>query len=99
MNDHLFVAAIITPKPEHFEDARLALLGILPQTRAEPGCVLFDIHTGIDAHKGELILYEEWVDEAALEAHYAQDYTKQVFENYQQWLAKDVMIIHMHKTD
>ena len=99
MSDHLFLTAVITPKPEHFDDAKAALIAILPQTREEPGCIQFFLHQGIGDRSGSLILYEEFVDEAALQTHYAFDYTIAVFEKYQNWLAKDVEIIKMNRID
>ena len=95
MNKTLFVFAKISPKPEFLLDARKAILGILKATRLEAGCKQFELHDGED--DGCLYLYEEWEDEIALEEHYSKDYTKNVFEKYQNWLAKPVDITKMVK--
>ena len=76
----------LTPKPEYLSDARSAILGIVEQTRQEKGCRSFDIFEGEEP--GHIYLFEEWDDQAALDAHYAQPYTTAVFEQYQQWLAQ-----------
>ena len=89
----LFVFARIAPKPEHLDDARDAIKGILDATHAEPGCRQFVLHEGQD--DGCLYLYEEWDNEAALAKHYDQPYTKAVFEKYQSWLAEPVEVIRM----
>ena len=89
----LFVFARIHPKPEHLIDARSAILGILDQTRSEVGCRQFWLHEGLD--DGCLYLYEEWVDESALQNHYAQAYTAEVFESYEEWLAEPVEVTKM----
>lgn len=89
----LHVFAKITPKPEHFEDARAAIRGILEQTRAEEGCHSFALYE--NEGEGHLFLVEEWASSAALEAHYAQGYTMRVFEQYQDWLAEDPEIHKM----
>ncbi|MCH2256027.1 MAG: antibiotic biosynthesis monooxygenase [Alteromonas sp.] len=82
------VFATITPKNEYFDDAKAAIQSILEETRNEVGCVQFDIHTNQES--SVLYLYEQWTDEAALENHYNQSYTRQVFKSYEQWLAAPV---------
>ncbi|MEM9279255.1 MAG: antibiotic biosynthesis monooxygenase family protein [Pseudomonadota bacterium] len=66
MNKPLCIVATITPLPEHLDDARNAIIGIVPQTLQESGCQMFRLLEGDD---GCLRLYEEWDDEAALQAH------------------------------
>ena len=94
MNAHLFVIAKITPKPAFFESAKKAIENIVPSTLKEQGCVSFNLH---ENQEGELFLYEQWVDEAALAAHYEQDYTKAVFSAYEDWLSLPPEIYKMHK--
>lgn len=87
----LTIFAKITPKPQHFNDAREAIKNVLLVTRSEPGCRTFAFHQGAPAD-GSLYLYEVWKDEAALSAHYAQPYIQAVFNSYKQWLAEEVEI-------
>ena len=94
MPNPLCIFATITPRQEHLEDARQAIVDIVPQTLEEPGCRTFRLLEG----DGNLLrLYEEWDDEAALEAHYAKDYTKAVFAAYENWLAEPVDIIRLRR--
>jgi len=86
MTKPLFVFAEITPKPQHLEDARDAIVGIIDQTRTEPGCKSFEVFDGLEA--GSLYLFEEWHDQSALDAHYGQPYTAAVFASYEKWLQK-----------
>jgi quinol monooxygenase YgiN len=95
MRQSLFVFAKITAKPEHLEDAKQAILGILEPTLSEAGCKQFVLHEGHG--DGCLYLYEEWSDEAALAAHYAQTYTAEVFRSYQDWLAQPVEVTKLTK--
>lgn len=90
----LFIFAEITPKPEHFEDAKQAILGILPQTRSESGCRSFNLFDGPD--QDTLYLFEEWRDQDALDRHHAQPYTAAVFKSYQDWLSHPPRILPMH---
>ncbi len=87
------VFTTITPKEEYFESAKTAILSILEDTRNETGCIQFDVHTNTD--ETELFLYEQWVNESALQLHYLQDYTQKVFVAYETWLAKPVDITAM----
>lgn len=78
--------AEITPKPEHFTEARAAVASILDQTRAEEGCLEFRFFS--DPGETRLFLMETWRDMAAFELHHAQAYTRAVFAAYENWLAK-----------
>jgi len=95
--DRLNLVARITPKPECLDLAREALLEIIDRTLAEPGCHIFRLHDGTGEGEGSLFLYEEFDDEAALQAHYDEAYTKAVFEKYQTWLAKPVEVIKLRR--
>lgn len=97
MTKSLFVMARIVPQSKHHEDARAAIAGIVDATRDEAGCRQFVLHEG--QSDGCLYLYEEWDDEAALEHHYEQRYTKEVFANYTSWLAEPVEVKKMHRRD
>lgn len=91
----LFVFARISPKGEHFDDAKLAILNILERTREEPGCRQFELHE--NKSDGNLFLYEEWESESALEGHYQEPYTSAVFESYKEWLSAPVEVVKMEK--
>lgn len=93
MSRQLNVIARIKPKPAHLDDARGAIRDILDTTRAEPGCIEFRLSE--DTEEGFLYLYEEWRDPDALAAHYAQPYTRRVFEAYEAWLDEAPQIAHL----
>lgn len=84
MNEHTFIFAKITPKPQYFEVSKEAIKEIIVQTRNEPGCITFILH---EDSVGNMCLYEEWIDDNALKLHHEMDYTKAVFEAYTDWLA------------
>ena len=91
MTEPLSLFAQITPKAQHFDAAREAVLEIIPATLEEAGCREFVLHEARDG-SGKLFLYETWDNEAALEAHYAQPYTRSVLERYKDWLAAPVQV-------
>lgn len=92
----LSIFATIRPKPQHRTEALTAIQGILDMTRAEPGCHRFELNVDADGDDA-LYLVEHWKDDAALEAHYAQDYVKQVFAAYENWLAAPVEVVRMRR--
>ncbi len=75
------------PKPEHREAAHAALAAIAADSRVEPGCREFVVHSDVD-REGDLCLYEVWDDEAALKSHFAQPYTSAVSRQFEAWLAE-----------
>ncbi len=91
----LFVIAKIVLKSKYCAFGKEAIIGILASTRAESGCIQFELHE--DINNNTLFLYEEWVDHAALDAHYEQDYTKLVFANYSEWLAEPIEVSKLTK--
>lgn len=95
MSLHAF--ATITPKPIHFQDAKAAIISIVDRTREEAGCLTFDLLENQD--QGTLHLYENWTGRPALDAHYAEEYTKAVFAQYEGWLAEPVAITFMQAVD
>lgn len=93
--DWLFVFATITPKTDFIDDALEALQGLVPKTLAEPGCHMFSVFKN-NSDPGRLHLFEAFDDEDALARHYEQDYTRRVFEQYQEWLAEPVDVTKLH---
>lgn len=89
----LNVIARIQPRTEDLAAARSAICGIIDRTRAEPGCITFQLSE--NAQDGSLYLYEEWRDEAALIEHHKQPYTVAVFEAYKDWLAEEPDIVRL----
>lgn len=94
MDQQVCVFATIRPHPEHLESARNAVLDIIPATLKEPGCREFRL---LEQEGGVLHLYEEWTDQAALDSHYAEPYTRAVLDAYADWLAEPVSIIRMNR--
>lgn len=95
MPNSLFIFAEIKPKPEFFKAAQQAIIGILNSTRAEDGCRSFNLFEGPD--QDTLYLFEEWVDQNALDQHHAKPYTSAVFKSYEDWLAEPPSILPLNK--
>jgi quinol monooxygenase YgiN len=69
------VIARITAKPDKVGEM-IELLGrLIEPTRAEPGCVRYDLLHNTD-DPTDFTFVEEWADEAALAAHFETDHIK-----------------------
>ena len=66
----LVVTGSVTARRETFEALRAAALEHVRRSRTEPGCLRHSVH--IDTENPlRLFFYEEWEDQAALDAHFA----------------------------
>lgn len=66
----LIVVATITAKEGNEVVVREALEKIVPPSRAEAGCIRYDLHIDLGNH-GSFVMLEAWRDDAALAAHEA----------------------------
>ncbi|MDZ7840924.1 MAG: antibiotic biosynthesis monooxygenase [Gammaproteobacteria bacterium] len=60
------------------EAARAALAELVGHTRQEPGALLFAVHEFAE-QPGRFVLWEDFVDRTAFDAHMAKDYTRAFF--------------------
>jgi quinol monooxygenase YgiN len=68
MSERVFVVAHFRAKPGRAEELRAVLEGFVAPTRAEQGCLQYDLC--VDADDGERFTFvEEWERRADLEAH------------------------------
>jgi quinol monooxygenase YgiN len=66
-------AVIYTFPAEKAEEAARTLRSLRDASRAEPGCITFDVSRGIE-DANAFVLYEEWRDQDALDVHYKTDH-------------------------
>jgi quinol monooxygenase YgiN len=64
---------IYTFPPDKLAEARGLLVQLRDGSRAEAGCIAFDVLQSIE-DPNAFVLYEEWHDQAALDFHYTQDH-------------------------
>jgi quinol monooxygenase YgiN len=92
----LTIVVHIKAIPGMEERMRQDLLGVIAPTRAESGCITFDLL--IDMNDPTIfVLYENWKDQAALDAHFQQPYVKQAFKAYEETLAEPIAIMSLEK--
>ncbi|MBW8748011.1 MAG: antibiotic biosynthesis monooxygenase [Acidobacteria bacterium] len=65
----LTIIATLVAKPGKSESLGQALLALVPPSRAEEGCINYDLHQSLD-DANTWVVYENWVSKAALEYHF-----------------------------
>jgi len=68
MGDKLTVVARVRAKPGKEEEMKRVLLGLVAPTRAEAGCINYDLHQSQD-DAALFLFYENWESRAHLDAH------------------------------
>ncbi|MQA18920.1 putative quinol monooxygenase [Rugamonas rivuli] len=66
----LIVVATLTAKPGHEAVLKAALERIVPLSRAEDGCIRYDLHADL-ANPASFVMLEAWRDADALARHEA----------------------------
>ena len=67
------VVARCKAKPGMEQRVRDEILALVGPTRAEAGCINYDLHVSLD-DPGLFMLYENWVSKEALDQHLATPY-------------------------
>lgn len=68
MNHKLTVIAHIRAKAGQEARVQEELLGLIARTRAEAGCINYDLHVSEEDPR-QFVFYENWMSESHLEAH------------------------------
>jgi quinol monooxygenase YgiN len=74
----LGVVARIVAKPGSVEVVRDELTSLLEPTRAEVGCILYELMQN-ESDPTDFTFYEEWTNGAALDAHAQSDHIRAAF--------------------
>jgi quinol monooxygenase YgiN len=72
----LAVAVNVVCKQGHESDVREVFRLLTPPTMAEDGCIVFRAHVDRDDPR-RILIYELWVDEAALQNHRETEHYRQ----------------------
>lgn len=73
----LIVVAEMTAQSGKEDELRRKLTGFVAPTRAEDGCVHYDLHEAED-QPGHFLFFERWTSPEALEAHLASPHIASV---------------------
>ena len=79
MSEQLIVVARVRAKAGQEARLRHELQGLVSQTRAEAGCLRYDLHES-KTEPGWFLFYEIWKSEADLDKHFQTPYLKAFFQ-------------------
>ena len=77
MKTEVRIVAEATAKPGKADALRAILLDMLPPSRAEAGCLHYELHEDLDA-VGHFFFYERYTDAAAFAFHLTTPHFKQL---------------------
>jgi quinol monooxygenase YgiN len=66
--EHVRVVARITGQPDKVQELKQVLLALINPTRAEDGCVSYELYQS-DTDAADFVFLEEWASSAAVLAH------------------------------
>ncbi len=79
MNDEkIVIVARLKVQENAVDETKKAALGIVADSRAEKGCVNYDIHQAID-DPTVFIWHETWANKAAIDEHFEKSFFKEFF--------------------
>lgn len=88
MPDQVTVMAHLVARPEKVDETRAFLMALIERTRAENGCVDYDLHQS-DDNPAQFSFYENWISREALDRHMETPYLKELVERKDEFLALD----------
>jgi quinol monooxygenase YgiN len=89
--EKLTVVARCKAKPGREEEVEREILALVEPTRAEAGCINYDLHRSLD-DGSVFMLYENWVSQQALDEHLATPYLQRFLGKAEEILAEPVDI-------
>lgn len=69
------VVAHLTAKQNKIEETRVALEALIEPTRAEDGCIVYELMQN-NAEPSDFTFIEEWASDAALDAHLQSEHIR-----------------------
>lgn len=78
MSENLYLTARLKVKSEKVEELKSVALAIVEPSRAEEGCVTYNVHQSLE-DETVFIWRESWKSKADLDEHFEKDYVKQFF--------------------
>ncbi|HMT07781.1 MAG TPA: putative quinol monooxygenase [Pyrinomonadaceae bacterium] len=96
MNNNLTLVAKLKVKDDAVEQIKAAALAIVEPSRAEAGCISYDVHQSVE-DPTVFAWYETWTDKAAIDQHFEYDYVKNFFATVNDLAAEPPTIVVSRK--
>ncbi len=77
-SEKIVLVARLKVKKDKIEEAKEAALALVEVSRAEAGCINYDIHQAID-DETVFVWHETWATKTALDEHFAMSYFNEFF--------------------
>lgn len=91
MKTSLTVIAYIFARPGEEQRVRMALLGLVDETRKEKGCINYDLHESQD-NPAHFVMHENWRSAADLEEHARSAHLREFARNIGPFLERPTEI-------
>ena len=91
MSDTVMVIALIRAKPGKEQQVKEALLALCAPTRAEKGCINYDLHQSQE-DSTQFAFHENWVSQNDLDAHRQSPHMRAHRKRAQEWLAEPTRV-------
>ena len=85
-DSRIAVVAKLKAKPGRENETRATLLGMVAPSRADKGCIRYDLHQGTD-DPATFLFIETWASRADLEAHLAMPHVQDPLSRSDELLA------------
>jgi len=92
----LHVIALLRARPGREAQLRALAEGLLAPTRAEPGCLRYELIVDPD-DPAQLTFVEEWESEEALAAHLETPHLREALSLYDEWLEGGLSLRRGHR--
>jgi quinol monooxygenase YgiN len=79
MDETLRIVALLNAKAGKEPELEVLLQGLIEPTRAEAGCIRYELHAN-NEDPGEFTFLEEWTGEEALAAHFESVHIRDALE-------------------
>jgi quinol monooxygenase YgiN len=87
----LIIVATVTARPECRDELESLLVAQIPPTRAEPGCINYDLHVDL-SDPCAFVFHESWTCTDALSEHMAMPHLAPFLSQLDRLLAKPIEV-------
>jgi len=95
-SEHLQILAHFQARPDRVDELREVLLGLIPPTRVEAGCLRYELLQSRE-DPTRFTFVEEWTDEHALEEHFATDHIADAAAKFPDLLVGGLEIVRLNR--
>jgi quinol monooxygenase YgiN len=91
----LTIIAYLTAKDDQVSNLSEGLMSMVEPSRAEPGCINYDLHQFSD-NPARFVIYENWVSSDSLDEHFKTPHFRALSSQLEALLAEP-MVLHEAK--